>query len=62
MGRLLPGGEGTTWLAEVSSCLAEAADKGERRRYVRSYRRSVPQLIWTSWTVRLSASRRRELL
>lgn len=58
---LLPGDEGAAWLVEVSSCLAEAQDKGERRRYVRSYRRNVPQLIWTSWTVHLRASRRREL-
>ncbi|MGH3852708.1 MAG: hypothetical protein ACRDR6_04255 [Pseudonocardiaceae bacterium] len=62
MGGLLPGDEGAVWLAEVGSCLAEVPDKGERRRYVRSYWRSVPQLIWTSWAVRLSASRRRELL
>jgi hypothetical protein len=59
---LLPGDEGAAWLAEVGSCLAETTDKGERRRYVRSYRRKIPQLIWTSWTEHLSASRQRELL
>jgi hypothetical protein len=59
---VLPDGEGATWLAEVSSCLAEAATKSERHRYVRSYRRTVPQLIWTSWAEHLSASHRRELL
>jgi hypothetical protein len=59
---LLPGDEGAAWLVEVGSCLAEAQDKGERRRYVRSYRRNVPQLIWTSWAEHLSASRQRELL
>jgi hypothetical protein len=47
---LLPGAEGKAWWAEVISCLAEAPDSGERRRYVRSYRRSVPRLVWTSWT------------
>jgi hypothetical protein len=47
---LLPGDEGAAWWAEVTSCLAETPDPGERRRYVRSYRRSVPQLVWTSWT------------
>ncbi len=58
---VLPDGEGAAWLAEVSSCLAEAASKGERRRYVRSYRRTVPRLIWTSWTEHWSKSRSREL-
>jgi Domain of unknown function (DUF4383) len=47
---LLPRAEGMVWSTEVASCLAEAADPGERRRYLRSYRRSVPQLVWTSWT------------
>jgi Domain of unknown function (DUF4383) len=47
---LLPGKEGAAWWAEVTSCLAETPDPGERRHYVRSYRRSAPQLIWTSWT------------
>ncbi len=61
VGGLLPGSEGTAWLAELSSCLAEARDQSERRRYIRSYRRNVPQLVWTSWVVRLSGSRR-ELL
>jgi hypothetical protein len=37
------------WWAEVISCLAETSDLSERRRYLRSYRRSVPQLVWTSW-------------
>jgi uncharacterized protein DUF4383 len=48
---LLPGEEGTAWWAEVTSCLAETPDPGQRRQYVRSYRRSVPQLVWTSWTL-----------
>lgn len=47
---LLPEEEGTAWWAEVTSCVAEASDPGERRRYLRSYRQSIPQLIWTSWT------------
>lgn len=47
---LLPREEGMAWWAEMTSCLAETTDAGERRRYLRSYRRSVPQLIWTSWT------------
>jgi hypothetical protein len=47
---LLPGAEGQAWWAEVISCLAETPDSGERRQYVRSYRRSVPRLVWTSWT------------
>ncbi|HSL07579.1 MAG TPA: hypothetical protein VK887_06335 [Pseudonocardiaceae bacterium] len=58
---LLPGDEGAAWLAEVTSCLDEARDKGERRRYVRSYRRKVPQLIWTSWALHLGGSRSRTL-
>jgi hypothetical protein len=58
---LLPDEEGMTWWAEVISCLAETSNRGERRRYLRSYRRSVPQLVWTSWAEHLSASRRREL-
>jgi len=62
VGVLLPGEEGRTWLAEVASYLAEAADPGERRRYVRSYRRAAPWLVWVSWTEYLSGSRRRELL
>lgn len=48
--RLLPGKEGTAWWAEMISCLSETADPGQRRQYVRSYRRSTPQLVWTSWT------------
>ena len=47
---LLPSEEGRTWWAEVTSCLAETSDPGQRRQYVRSYRRSVPQVVWTSWT------------
>lgn len=58
---LLPGDEGAAWLAEVGSCLTETTDEGERRRYVRSYCRGVPRLIWTSWTEHLSASHRRTL-
>ncbi|MGH3865465.1 MAG: hypothetical protein ACRDQ4_04860 [Pseudonocardiaceae bacterium] len=61
VGGLLPGGEGAAWLAEVGSCLAEAQDKNERRGYVRSYRRNVPRLVWTSWTEHLSKSGSREL-
>jgi hypothetical protein len=48
--RLLPREEGMAWWAEMTSCLAETTDAGERRCYLRSYHRSVPQLIWTSWT------------
>lgn len=58
---VLPDGEGAAWLAEVSSCLAETPDKGERRRYVRSYRRNVALLIWTSWALHLGGSRSRRL-
>ncbi len=47
---LLPGEEGRAWWAEMISCLAETTDSAQRRQYVRSYRRSVPQLVWTSWT------------
>ncbi len=47
---LLPAEEGTAWWAEVTSCVAEASDPGERRRYLRSYRQAIPQLVWTSWT------------
>ncbi len=50
---LLPGEEGRAWWAEMISCLAEITDSAQRRRYVRSYRRSVPQLVWTSWTSRV---------
>lgn len=51
--RLLPGEESRAWWAEMISCLAETTDLAQRRRYVRSYRRSVPQLVWTSWTSRV---------
>jgi hypothetical protein len=47
---LLPGAEGEAWWAEVISCLAETPDSDDRRQYVRSYRRSAPRLVWTSWT------------
>jgi hypothetical protein len=50
---LLPSEEGAAWWAEVTSCLAEVPDRRQRRRYVRSYRRSVPQLLWTSWTAQI---------
>lgn len=50
---LLPGEEGAAWWAEVTSCLAETPDPGPRCRYVRSYCRSVPQLVWTSWTAQI---------
>lgn len=58
---LLPGDEGAVWWAEVTACLAETPDERTRRRYARSYRRNVPQLIWTSWTEHWGASRQREL-
>jgi hypothetical protein len=58
---VLPDGEGAAWLAEVHSCLAETPDQGERRRYVRSYRRGVPRLIWTSWALQVGGSRSRRL-
>jgi len=61
VGVLLPSEEGGKWLAEVASCLAETLDPGERRRYVRSYRREVLRLIWVSWTEYLRESRHREL-
>jgi hypothetical protein len=48
---LLPGEEGMAWWPEVTSCLAETPDPGPRRRYVRSYRRSVSQLVWSRWTL-----------
>jgi uncharacterized protein DUF4383 len=50
VGGLLPSEERSAWWAEVTSCLAETSDPNKRRQYVRSYRRSVPQLVWTSWT------------
>jgi len=43
------------------SYLVEAPDEHTRRRYVRSFRRAAPQLIWTSWIEYLSASSRRKL-
>ena len=46
---LLPREEGMAWWAELTSCLAETADPRARRLYLGSYRRSVPQLVWTSW-------------
>jgi hypothetical protein len=59
---LLPSDEGTAWLSEAMSCLAETADEHERRLYVRSYRRAAPQLIWTSWSEYLKASHHRKIL
>lgn len=59
--RLLPGDEGPAWAAEVTSCLAETTDPEQRRRYLRSYHRSLPQLLWTNWTLHLGAASRREL-
>ncbi len=56
---LLPGDVGPIWFIEVMSCLAETPDPGERRRYVRSYRRNVPRLVWTSWTEHLITCRQR---
>ncbi|MGH3671344.1 MAG: DUF4383 domain-containing protein, partial [Pseudonocardiaceae bacterium] len=41
---------GKAWWAEVTSCLAETTDPQQRRQYVHSYHRAVPQLVWTSWT------------
>ena len=61
VGVLLPCEEGSRWLAEVTSCLAETLDPGERRRYVRSYRRAALRLIWVSWTEYLRESRHQEL-
>jgi hypothetical protein len=58
---LLPGAEGAAWLAEVSSCLAETSDEHERRRYVSSYRRGVPRLVWNSWMLYFSSSQSRKL-
>lgn len=59
--KLVPGEEGREWLAEVASCLAEATDRAERRRYLRSYCRSLPLLLWTIWVLRLRGTARREL-
>lgn len=61
VGGLLPGDEGTAWLIEVVSCLAETLDKRTRRRYLRGYWRRVPRLIWTSWVLYLGGSQTREL-
>jgi hypothetical protein len=58
---LLPSDEGAAWLAEVTSCLAEAYDEGERRRHIRSYRRAVLRLVWTSWALHLRGSGSRTL-
>jgi hypothetical protein len=58
---LLPSDEGAAWLAEVTSCLAESCDEGERRRHIRGYRRAVPRLVWTSWVLHLRGSRSRTL-
>ncbi|MDQ3765045.1 MAG: hypothetical protein M3460_27125 [Actinomycetota bacterium] len=60
LSNLLPSNEAAAWLAEVTSCLAETHEEGEQYRYLRSYRRSVPRLVWTSWTLRLTAPRRRK--
>lgn len=46
---VLPYDEGLDWLAEALSWLAEAPDD-EHQRYLRSYRRGVPKLIWVSWS------------
>jgi hypothetical protein len=54
---LLPREEGMAWWDEVTSSLAETTDPGERRRYLRSYRRSVPQLVWSSWTAPVRQAR-----
>jgi hypothetical protein len=58
---LLPRDEGSAWLAEVRSCLADAYDDGERRRHIRGYRRAVPRLVWTSWALHLRGSGSRTL-
>lgn len=55
---LLPRDEGTAWLNEVTSILAEAP-RSTRRRYVRNYRREIPKVVWTSWSEHL---RQRDLL
>lgn len=57
----LPRDEGVAWWADVLSCLAETPDKNERRRYVRSYLRRAPWLIWTTWSLRFRAARQRKL-
>lgn len=58
---LLPRDEGRAWLAEITSILAEAP-RSTRHRYVRSYRREIPKVVWTSWSEHLSALRQRDLL
>jgi hypothetical protein len=58
---LLPAAERAAWWADTKSILAEAPNKAERRRAVRSYLHHAPRLIWTSWILRFSASRQREL-
>jgi len=58
---LLPGDEGAAWVAEVTSCLAEAQNENERRRHIRGYRHAVPRLLWTSWAVHIRGSRSRML-
>jgi hypothetical protein len=42
-----------SWWAEVISCLAKTPNSDERRQYMRSYRRSVPRLVWNSWTAQV---------
>jgi len=61
MCRLLPKDEAIAWLTEVASSLAEAGDKGTRRRYIYSYLRTSPLLIWTSWIEYLRDSYHKEL-
>ncbi|MGH3913962.1 MAG: hypothetical protein ACRDTC_11230 [Pseudonocardiaceae bacterium] len=46
---LLPGEEGSAWVAEVRSCLAETPGTGKRLRYLGTYLLRVPQLIWHAW-------------
>jgi hypothetical protein len=59
---LLPGEEDMAWRAEVTSCFAKIPHTARRRRYLRNYRRWVPQLVWITCTTQLTALRRRELL
>ncbi|MGH8919257.1 MAG: hypothetical protein ACRD0H_13180 [Actinomycetes bacterium] len=47
--RLLPGEEGTAWVAEVKSCLAETGGRPKRLHYLGSYLLRVPPLIWHAW-------------
>lgn len=58
---LLPPAEGAAWWCELMSTLAETPDLAQRRAYVRSYRRRLLPLIWTSWAIHLSSARQRKV-